>query len=93
MVVLDEAAEDVVPEGLPDVERVEVDVVAACFPKVWPCITQYRCLSSTCSARSRKYGIQPTSPSDSAIFRFGKRWNIPLNSHESIVPEVRTPPR
>ncbi len=60
---------------------------------VWPFITQCFCLSSTCSARSRKYGIQPISPSDRAIFRFGYRWNMPLNSHESIAPDVRTAPQ
>ena len=41
-----------------------------------PRATQKRCLSTTCSARSRKYGIQPISPSDSAIFRLGNRGEV-----------------
>ena len=45
--------------------------VAAWSMNVWPFMTQWRCLSSTCSARSRKYGIHPISPSDRAIFRLG----------------------
>ncbi len=47
---------------------------------------QKRCLSMTCSARSRKYGIQPIEPSDRAIFRLGKRTKLPLNSQSSRVP-------
>ncbi len=47
---------------------------------------QKRCLSTTCSARSRKYGIQPIEPSDRAIFRFGNCSKLPLNSQSSSVP-------
>ena len=43
--------------------------------------------------RSKKYGIQPISPSDKAIFRFGYRWNRPLNNHDNIVPDVREAPQ
>ena len=47
---------------------------------------QYRCLSMTCSARSRKYGIQPIEPSERAIFSPGNWVNLPLNSQSSSVP-------
>jgi len=54
VVVLDETAEDVTAEGFPDVERVEVGPVTGVTHERGPRFTQYRCLSSTCSARSRK---------------------------------------
>src|SRR5215469_5266517 len=69
--------------------------VAAPFasPRVWDAFmvmsnrdAQNRCLSTTCSARSRKYGIQPMEPSDSAIFRPGNLTKLPLNSQSSSVP-------
>jgi len=47
---------------------------------------QNRCLSMTCSARSRKYGIQPIDPSDRAIFNPGNWVNLPLKSQSSSVP-------
>src|SRR5262249_53086198 len=47
---------------------------------------QKRCLRTTRSARSRKYGIQPMEPSDNAIFRFGNFTKLSLNSQSSIVP-------
>src|SRR3954453_117807 len=47
---------------------------------------QKRCLSTTCSARSRKYGIQPIEPSERAIFRLGNLSNLPLKSQSRSVP-------
>src|SRR6201999_3669958 len=64
-----------------------------CSMNLAPRITQYRCLSTTCSARSSKYGIQPISPSDNAIFKLGKRWNMLLKTQVSIAPDVRIAPQ
>src|SRR5262249_12704761 len=36
------------------------------------CRVQVECISKVRSTRSRKYGIQPVPPSESAIFRSGK---------------------
>ena len=94
VVVLDEAAEDVVTEELPDVEGVQVDVGGGVLhessrragPSSAACRAPARpARGSTASTRSLPRTGRSSDP--------GKRANMPLNSHESMAPDVRIAPQ
>ena len=91
--ILDEAAEDVVAEGLSDVEGVQVDLIPSVSHERLPALHPVPLLVEHLLGPLQEVGHPADSPSDRAIFRFGKRWNIPLKSQDSMAPDVRMHPR
>ena len=93
VVVLDEAAEDVIAEGPPDVQLVEVDIRRGVAGEFLAAQDPVPLLVEDLLGPLEEVG----DPTDFALrksdFRFGNRWKRPLNSQANMVPDVREAPQ